>query len=660
MPVVTDIDIQLQLDVPVGRHAGGYDAKYASECEYRIWQDIAGPASDALEEDAFITALKDAGRQFETRIIDQMVNLPGVVVITETLSPLGERTPTGKADVEQATFDALLDPAITTIVGGRIGFDFERLLYERRGVTRPDRQPFNASQPDVLLKSATVDAGTGLPVHLVPCDIKNHKALSGASPKNVNAATSEFSTPFDIVITGEQTGAVRLPDMLQLASYYRHLESLDLADDTTRCAIIGRDEKYTWTYLNVQRFFTTIAEEREKLSALGAYDHYDHRWQRVVENATASVCDSTVEPIVGPERKPACGTCQWNAVCTDELTMYGDGGHITLIAGITPLKAQPHYAAGVSSIRDLARLDVGTAVAVDAGATRGEVAGRDSATARYVGSGVKDLAKSVRAARVYSAGRIARNVAVNTVDLHRADVEVDFDLENSNGSATDVADDTQLVYLWGTRTTNRRITRKGDVRVSTKNRQFSDFSDTLAGERVAFAQFWEFLTTSRTQALAEGKTWRAFHYTRHELTWWRKLAQRHEGGDGIPTEADIDALIDTGDIVDLHAVLTDQLVWPTSNHSIKTLAKWARFSWRATDAGGDASLIWYGQAVTAPTKRERDMYRTRVLEYNIDDVAAQIHLRDWVEQLQAAEEPGARIPSVTSLRGPARRRQHQR
>jgi len=157
---------------------------------------------------------------------------------------------------------------------------------------------------------------------------------------------------------------------------------------------------------------------------------------------------------------------------------------------------------------------------------------------------------------------------------------------------------------------------------------------------------------SRRSTLAKGKTWRAFHYTSHEISWMRKLVGRHAGKVGIPTLAEVDDFAASDSVADLYVLLTRQLVWPTRSHSIKSLAKWARFSWRSSDAGGDNSLLWFEDAVNGSTGKVRKDNRRKVLNYNVDDVAAQAHLRDWVSSLDNVENAKNRIPLATSLRRP--------
>jgi predicted RecB family nuclease len=59
----------------------------------------------------------------------------------------------------------------------------------------------------------------------------------------------------------------------------------------------------------------------------------------------------------------------------------------------------------------------------------------------------------------------------------------------------------------------------------------------------------------------------------------------------------------------------------------------AGFHWRDDDPGGLNSMRWFEEAVHAPNKDIREQARTRVLEYNEDDVRATWHLRRWLRTL---------------------------
>ena len=57
------------------------------------------------------------------------------------------------------------------------------------------------------------------------------------------------------------------------------------------------------------------------------------------------------------------------------------------------------------------------------------------------------------------------------------------------------------------------------------------------------------------------------------------------------------------------------------------------FTWRDESPGGLNSQTWFAEAVQGETPDEREAARTRVLEYNEDDVRATWHVRHWLRTL---------------------------
>jgi predicted RecB family nuclease len=635
------------------RRVGGYSAKTTAHCaEITAKNSMPNTYDPSLKEppSEFLQRLFDAGFAHEEKVFSLIVDASPagtVALLVETKDEDGQRTDEGRAQLERETFAALSDAKVNVILGGRLGPLFESLLAEYRGENVSEYDPGRISQPDVLVISAR--DGNGFPTGILPVDVKDHKVFGAKTKPKVrsfsplNDLTARDSKPME--------GSYKSDDFMQLAHYFRHLESMGLAGEAEG-AIIGRELLAFWGRLD-EPLFGFSDGSRAKASALEVYDHWTAVTNDVVANAVARDNGEQVAASVGPQWSSFCGECEWRTVCDEELSTNYPGGHITLLPGITPLRAKAHYGSGITSVRGLARLNYADAQIF---AENGDISGVSPAVAAYAGSGVRNLPASILQARASVAGRVARSPGVDVVDLFRADVEVDFDLENSDGPVREHADGEHpggpLVYLWGTRTVTRRVKRGGEMVTTVKPKQFSDFSDTAYGECEAFAGFWDFMVSSRKAAHTAGKTWRAYHYTAHELGWIRKLAARYAGTDGIPTLDEVDDFLGSGDVVDLYAVLSTQLIWPTRTHSIKDLAKWSRFSWRASDAGGDNSMLWFVKAANGRTIAERKDFTRKVLHYNIDDVAAQHHLRDWITSLEHSENPGSRIPSAEKLRAP--------
>lgn len=586
-------------------------------CDEKIAKDTMVTTYDPAllaADTPFVTELKNSGIRFEAGIYAAIAGKAGVRVLDES-----DRSATGKDALERATFDAVLDEDVTVLAGARFGRVFADLLGHHRG--QMSTWNGSVSQPDLVVIRREHH---GRAPQLIPVDVKDHQVLKGSSKTSVTFPSADLTQLGQWPLPGQFSGSGRLRsgDWLQLAYYYRHFQAMGVAYDTAWAGIIGRDTTAVFARLdapNLPRL--SVQAGTGATSALEAFDAAVVHYRTVVGNARERDRNPDVVPLTSPEWKPACSGCGWRDVCEEELLDWPGGGHITLLPGITPARARTWYAQGVDSIRALASQDVPDSP-VDA--------------------------KAVYQARVTASGTVARADGVDRVDTHRADVEVDIDMENTN-TATG-----QRVYLWGTRTTTRTHRRDGSIRSTVVVEQFCDWTDSDEGERDTFAAFWAYIDSSRAAAVETGLTWRMFHYSAVEVTWLRKLAHRYAGEAGIPRLDEVEALLATGDVVDLYPVLTTGLVWPTRNLSIKSLAKWAQFSWRAEDAGGDNSLLWHTLAVSGRTGVQRSAHRRRLLDYNADDLAAQAHLRDWVDRQFAAEQVDARLPTVTSLRKPRR------
>jgi predicted RecB family nuclease len=529
------------------------------------------------------------------------------------------------------------------------------------------------SEPDFLVRASDAPKANGKWAYR-PGDVKDAKAFEGSSGPN-KYPVSTFASP------GYETakrrvvdeGTPKLKHSLQLAHYHVHLSAFGHQATGSRVwgAIIGREGMLVWRDLAEASvsYVNRSTSAKESMSPLAIYrQEFDHRI--LVANAAL---DPDADALAGPELKDECGSCPWRTVCHDELV---DMDHVTLLPGITPARAKVHYAAGVTTRRQLAGLHWETARALDAGvdvagllanlagadlsapaetllpgragraalakcglATVADVAGLDARTASaYAGVKTSGLADAVDAARVSKAGKVHLARGVQRLEVPRADIELDVDMENEAGG---------IIYLWGT----RLVVRHDGLRIpGPAYRPFATFiGGDSAGEAEAFAGMWAWMHALKTMAATSGLTFKAYCYTGAEARCMRALVTRHAGVRGIPTSDELEEFLASDVWVDMYPVVAKQLVWPTENLTLKSTAKWARFSWRDSDASGDSSTVWYTHAVSSPDPAERAASQRRLLEYNEDDVIATYHLRDWLSRLASARQPGEKLPNVKAL-----------
>ena len=594
--------------------AGGYAAKAA--CWHKTSLDIAAPDL-ADDTHPFVEWLFARGNTHEAEVFaDIVARGANVAVVTEVRGADGQRTAAGAAAAaETDTFRALYSDRADIVLGGRIGPVFEQLLCAHRGDPAAELDPDRVSQPDMLVVAGRDDRGT--PEALLPVDVKWHHDTRGDA-----ARPGSVADPADPLAVTDTTveGSGRSEDLLQLAHYWRHLNQIGLTSDLpAQGGIIGTDARLVWFDLEG----TTVTHPVDPGVKIGALDGYDAglAHYRVVSRAAASVAAGDDGAALATEPRYDAGTCStcpfFRQVCGPRLEFGWPGGHTTLLPGVTPRRAEAYAGIGAQSVLALAALDP-----LDAAADlEGTAVARRCAT---------DIAQ----ARVALKREVCLRPGFAAIGLDRADVEVDFDLENTPDGT---------VYLWGASDTY--TTPKGArARKVTETHRFADWSGTPAGEAKTFADFWAYLSATRAKAHAEGLTWRAYHYSHHERTMAVKLAQRHAGVTGVPTVEEVEQLFDSEATVDLYAVVR-RLMWPTRSMSLKDVAKYARHRWASAGADGAASLAWYDEAVGSGPDAEQ--YRAKLLEYVGDDVAAQLKVRDFLDTLPP------RLAAAETLAAPA-------
>jgi predicted RecB family nuclease len=632
---------------------GGYAAK---QCPRRLELDCDPNAPVERRAPPPLEAMRrmEEGNRFEAEIAEHLrAAFPG----DEAVFLDGDRSPESLAQRAEATAAAM--------EGG------VRLIWNPR--LRPHPETARTGEPDVLVRVGEPGPATDR-WHYLPVDVKNHQAFGGAAaPREWCCSPLEAPWP-EAAERMELEGTPLLSDSMQLAHYYRMLQTAGAAAYPTGGIIgkaVGGRLAIVWRDLD-EPVHPETAEDggRAKRSALEIYDREYANRLAIARRVDERQERPGLPRLARTEWKAECGECPWRVVCHEELAA---NEHITLLPGITAGRARAHYAVGVERIGQLAALDRRTARLVDAkvdvpaflgvattldldagvaelvegrvlrGGTKPKVAaalaaadirvvrdlaGLDPATARYAGTGVVNLSAAIDQARVTKSGRVHRARGVAAVHLPRAAVEVDLDMENDD-----------LTYLWGALVT---FTDPDGTR-SEINRPFVSFSGKEEDEGRVFAELWGAINSLRV--MSDGGGFKLYHYTQAEISMLRKLAAKHAGGRGVPSEDEVESFIASGEIVDLYEVVSKQLVWPTENLSIKSVAKYCGFAWRDAEAGGGNSVSWYRAAVAGESAEIRTVNANRVTDYNADDNYANRMVREYLRNAQASGE----LPSIEDL-----------
>ncbi len=468
------------------------------------------------------------------------------------------------------------------------------------GVLPLDLDGHRSGRPDALIRAA--DTPTGAPGYQ-PLKVKPYRVRE----KQVGAAVLEWSP-----VSGIRNRSV-LPDLryrvfregalLELAHYWRLLESCGFASTETLAAVIGDDRigdgapTATWVDLS-HRFIRTYSRTSgHKLrSAFERYDH-EHKFRvHVAEEAAARTGVDDPPPVVRPIRVKECEWCSWWQVCRPLI----DDDDLSLRISKAPLdvrELQTLMSLGITTVADLARADVDALIPQYLPHT----GHRDRAEQR--------LRQAATRARMLADGVDLEQVGGEPIGVPRSAVEVDLDIETA---------DDGTVYLWGALLT---VDGESAYHEFSRFEQGGGEAEFALAER--FADWLLDLVERHPETLV-------YHYSDYETVHLRRLAERS----GSPVLAAACELI-RGHFVDLFKYIRDNFVG-VNGLGLKVVAsRGAAFEWRDEEPGGLASQTWFSEAVAGGTPEERDAARVRVLQYNEDDVRATLAVRRWLTGLDA-------------------------
>jgi predicted RecB family nuclease len=308
---------------------------------------------------------------------------------------------------------------------------------------------------------------------------------------------------------------------------------------------------------------------------LGRKDPSDTLWARYLKaryEVEQLLCQESASR---PAAAAACKLCVWRSACFEVVKSMDD---LTLLPELGRAKRDVMYGE-IPTVRALAAADVTRYV-------RGP-------KTDFKGIGPDSLRRFKQRAVMF-VGEEPPYLR-EPIDFPPAELELFFDIE------TDPLRD--LCYLHGF-----VVRERGD---SSSERFVSFFADPddADAERKAFSDAWLFLREHGSASV--------IYYSKYERTIYRKLREKYPD---VCSESDMEALFSASPerSFDLYYDAVKQSEWPTSDYSIKTLAKYCGFQWRDLDPSGASSIQWFDEWV-----RTRDpALKQRILEYNEDDCVA--------------------------------------
>ncbi len=553
-----------------------------------------------------LPARVQAARTFEARLLEALIEAaPGLVVDLRLLE-------VGAA--AEACLQAMRVGA-DVIVGGPLPVD---AAGHRLG------------RPDLLLRGT--DGADGRPTYH-PGEVKAHKVLlparrqppehddraphasagtllspsTDAAPAPPAVWWSALDAPRPLGLQPWEQMTPRLgsreSDFLQLAHYHRMLQAAGFAGTEALGALIGTDTVrgqpgLAWVDLAapVVRTFSRSSEQGWRLrSLLERYDHEQGLRVDVARTAARRTGDPgrDPEPLVQPVVQRECQTCRWWAHCRaslaeDEVSLRIDKGALD-VREVLALRRS-----GIRTVPQLASADLDELLP----GYLPEVSHRTGTELR--------LRIASRRARMLTAGVPFARETGGPIAVPKAKLEVDLDIE----SAAD-----GRIYLWGFLVHDTATA--GPPRYVAFSR-FADLDDAAETELAVEAFCW-------LRTLVEGpRTVKVYHYSAYEPSAVRALAGRETDQPELAWAASYAAAL-----VDLYEVVKTHF-FGAGGLGLKPIAQHAGFRWRDDDPGGLNSQGWFADAVGEPDAGLRAQARTRVLEYNEDDVRATWTLRAWL------------------------------
>jgi predicted RecB family nuclease len=420
----------------------------------------------------------------------------------------------------------------------------------------------------------------------VPILVVRHKV----SDPGKGAQTSPLSSPWPDTRQPDERRRVRPQprDVLRLAHTHRMLQAAGRAATGPAIAgVIGLDgDAVIWHDLEAPTW----------PGGRTALEEYDARFADRLAIATTAAAGG--EALAQPSRIVECRSCPWWPVCSVELERTRD---VSLV--VRGEEAAALRTAGVRTVDDLAAVDPEDESLPQTG---------------------MPMADAVGLAKAWLANlTVVRRVPM--IDVPRADVEVDVDMESFGDSGA---------YLWGALLTGV------DIGVQQGYHAFATWEPLPTDDEArSFAGFWEWLMVVRLRARAQGLSFRAYCYNElAENRWLLSSCRRFAGKPGIPTTEQVQAFITSDAWFDLFGSVKDHFLC-SRGKGLKTIAPVAGFRWRDAEASGENSMRWYRHAVGMDSTQPNDGQRIRLLEYNEDDVRATHALRSWMSSPAVYDVP---------------------
>ena len=178
------------------------------------------------------------------------------------------------------------------------------------------------------------------------------------------------------------------------------------------------------------------------------------------------------------------------------------------------------------------------------------------------------------------------------IDLPVSNIELYFDIESDPLRDFD--------YLFGV------------LKIENGRESYHPFmADSPAQESNMWLEFCDFIAQHMEAPI--------YHYGYFEQEVVRRFASRYGVSELVQEVLD-------RNMIDLIELIRPAIIFPLSFYSLKDIASYIGFHWRADDASGANSVIWFEEWLSDKSPK----LLQKIMEYNEDDVMATWKLKEWL------------------------------
>jgi predicted RecB family nuclease len=139
------------------------------------------------------------------------------------------------------------------------------------------------------------------------------------------------------------------------------------------------------------------------------------------------------------------------------------------------------------------------------------------------------------------------------------------------------------------------------------------FAETPEGQERMWREFVGFIESHFDEPV--------YHYGSFEADVLRRFIEKY-GSSSIAREAL------ERNLIDLNLTLRPAVIFPLTFYSLKDIASYLGFRWRADDASGANSVLWFEKWLGS----HDESLKQKILDYNEDDVRATWKLKEWLQE----------------------------